>query len=153
MNRPEPRSLRWLLPTALTVAVVAAPTPANASDHLDGPGLTSPGGSGQTDVADLYAFQSPADADNAVLIATFNPLAGVASPEDLATDVVYSFQIDNDGDAVADLSLDAIAGAWTGDTQPVLLSSSDGSRWFPTLHAVAADGAVGQPIGSIGMFS
>ena len=144
------RTLRRAITAAAAVAVLASPTIASASDHLDAPGLTPPGGSGQTDVADLYAFQSPADAENAVLIATFNPLAGNASPEDLATDVVYSFQIDNDGDAVADLSLDAIAGAWADDTQPVLLASSDGSRLFPTIHAVAWDGAVGQSIGDTG---
>ena len=144
------RTLRRAITAAAAVAVLASPTVAGASDHLDAPGLTPPGGSGQTDVADLYAFQSPAYPENAVLIATFNPLAGNASPEDLATDVVYSFQVDNDGDAVADLSLDAVAGPWAGDTQPVLLSSSDGSRLFPTVHAVAGDGAVGQPIADTG---
>ena len=148
MNRT--RSLRRAITAAAAVAVLAIPATASASDHLDAPGLTPPGGSGQTDVADLYAFQSPATADNAVLIATFNPLAGNASPEDLATDVVYSFEVDNDGDAVADLSLDAVAGPWADDTQPVLLSSSDGSRLFPTVHAVAQDGATGQSIAETG---
>ena len=69
------RTLRRAITAAAAVAVLASPTIASASDHLDAPGLTPPGGSGQTDVADLYAFQSPADAENAVLIATFNPLA------------------------------------------------------------------------------
>jgi hypothetical protein len=135
---------------AAAAIAVALPTVAGASDHLDAPGLTSPGGGGQTDVADLYAFQSAQNPDNAVLIATFNPLAGNASPETLATDVVYSFQVDNDGDAVVDIMLNAVVGEPAEDTQPILLASSDGSRLFPTIHAVTWDGAAGQAIGDSG---
>lgn len=150
MTQHRPTFARRAVAAAIAAAALASPTLASASDHLDAPGLTSPGGGGQTDVADLYAFQSPVDTDNAVLIATFNPLAGSASPEDLSASVVYSFQVDNDGDAVADLSLDAVVGPWADDTQGVILASSDGSRWFPTIHAVAWDGAAGQTIGDSG---
>lgn len=152
MQRARTSLRRATIAAAIAIAIPAATisSPAGASDHLDAPGLTPPGGSGQTDVADLYAFQSPSNPDNAVLIATFNPLAGSASPETLATDVVYGFQVDNDGDAVADITINAVAGEPTDDTQPVLLASSDGSRLFPTIHAVAWDGAAGQTIGESG---
>lgn len=68
-----------------------------SSDHLDAPNLTS---DGQADVADLYAFQSPTNASNAVLILTVNPFA--ASDAKFGTDVTYEFNIDNTGDAVFD---------------------------------------------------
>ena len=59
----------------------SGPTPARAADHLDAPGLTPPGGSVQTDVTDLYAFQSPTNPDNTVLVLNVN---GVASPGEAA---------------------------------------------------------------------
>ena len=72
-----------------------------AADHLDAPALD---GLGQVDVNDLYAFQSPNEPNSSVLIMTVNPFAGVLSPTDFATDADYEFNIDNDGDAVADLT-------------------------------------------------
>lgn len=74
---------------------------AYAADHLDAPALD---GLGQLDVNDLYAFQSPNDPNSSVLIMTVNPFAGVVSPDDFATDVDYEFNIDNDGDAMSDLT-------------------------------------------------
>lgn len=76
-----------------------------ASDHLDAPALM---GKGELDVNDLYAFQSPENADNTVLILTVNPFAGTMSDVDFATnDVEYQFQIDNNGDAMADITYGA----------------------------------------------
>ena len=43
---------------------------ARAADHLDAPILV---GNGQLDINDVYAFQSPSNADNTVLIMTVNP--------------------------------------------------------------------------------
>jgi len=128
---------------AVIVALAAVPLPASASDHLDAPGLTSPGGSGQLDVNDLYAFQSPSNPDNAVIIGTFNPLAGVANPETLDPNAVYRFEIDTDGDALSDRSISALVDDPADGTQGLLVVSGDGSRLFPTFHAVTADGASG----------
>ena len=76
-----------------------------ASDHLDAPALS---GKGELDVSDLYAFQSPGNADNTVLIMTVNPFAGSMSGVEFGTsDVEYQFQIDNDGDAMADVTYGA----------------------------------------------
>ncbi len=91
---------------------------ASAADHLDAPALE---GNGQVDVNDLYAFQSPMNADNSVLIMTVNPFAGVASPTDFATDVDYEFRIDNTGDAVADLTYRATF-TGSGDSQTISLT-------------------------------
>ncbi|QEG23419.1 DUF4331 family protein [Mariniblastus fucicola] len=75
-----------------------------ASDHLDAPNLS---GDGQADVNDLYAFQAPENSGNSVFIMTVNPFAGSMSPTDFGTDVSYQFQIDNTGDAIADLTYEA----------------------------------------------
>ncbi len=77
-----------------------------ASDHLDAPALQA-AGNGDRDINDLYVFQSPANANNTVLIMTVNPFAGVMSGTTFGTDVGYEFQVDNNGDAVADVTYNA----------------------------------------------
>lgn len=47
------------LALAVFLALGPAPKQAAAADHLDAPGLTPPGGGPSTDIADVYAFQSP----------------------------------------------------------------------------------------------
>jgi len=69
-----------------------------AADHLDAPLLQIPG-AGDRDINDLYAFQSPTNADNTVFILTVNPFAGQLSGTTFGTEVDYQFQIDNNGDA------------------------------------------------------
>lgn len=79
-----------------------------AADHLDAPNLGSAttgsvAGMGASDINDLYAFQSPNNPDNTVLIMTVNPFAAVGAEFDPA--VSYEFQIDNTGDAVPDVTI------------------------------------------------
>jgi hypothetical protein len=95
------------------------PSTANAADHLDAPGLTPPGGSVQTDLTDIYAFRSPSNPANTVLVLNVN---GVASPGESApgpdrafaeavpqvnhsVPVTYNFNVDNDGNATTDVRL------------------------------------------------
>ena len=94
------QSLRMM---ALAAIGTAMSSPALAADHLDAPVLQMPG-QGTRDINDIYAFQSPTNADNTVLIFTVNPLAGILSPEAFGTDVSYDFLIDNDGDAQTDIT-------------------------------------------------
>ena len=89
--------------TALGLAFCLA-GPAPGADHLDAPGLTSPGNDGRLDIPDLFAFQSPTDPDQAVLIVTLNPLAGLISPTTLHPEASYELAVDQDGDAKADLT-------------------------------------------------
>jgi hypothetical protein len=62
---------------------------------------------GRLDINDVYAFQSPSDPDNTVLIMTVNPVAGVLSPTTLRPTPGdrYIIHIDNDGDFVEDIDL------------------------------------------------
>ncbi len=100
MSRPSfDRSSIVLAGLALALATCL---PALAADHLDAPGLTPPGGDGRLDINDVYAFQSPADPDNAVLIMTINPAAGLLSPETFSPDASYEIRLDMDGDAKED---------------------------------------------------
>src|SRR5438034_90310 len=64
------------LVAAALVSKGAAPSTARAADHLDAPGLTPPpGGDGiGTDLTDIYACQSPADASKTVLTMNVNGL-------------------------------------------------------------------------------
>jgi len=94
MNRPLTRAL-------LAAALAAPATGAFAADHLDAPGVMD---DGQSDINDLYAFQSPANADNSVLILTVNPAAGALSPTTFGTNVSYDILVDNNGDGVPDVS-------------------------------------------------
>ena len=93
------------LGSAMASAVLLTTTiNVQAADHLEAPLVM---GRGQLDVNDLYAFQSPVNPDNSVLILTVNPGAGAISPTDFGTTsdgIAYDFTIDNNGDAVADLT-------------------------------------------------
>ena len=99
------------------------PRSATAADHLDAPGITPPpGGDGVgTDLTDIYAFQSPADAQKTVLIMNVNGLASAAGighgpgpdrafgtkvPQVTGnSNVSYNFRVDSNGDAVADRTI------------------------------------------------
>jgi hypothetical protein len=121
------------------------PSSAGAADHLDAPGLTPPGGSVQTDITDVYAFQSPTHPKNMVLALNVN---GVASPTEAApgpnrtfaeaipqvkssSPVTYNFHVDNNGDAVTDVSIQVSFGKAKKDgaqKMRVLLTGVKGNK-------------------------
>lgn len=89
---------------ALTTVVLFSTgivTPSEASDHLDAPLVQM---DSRIDINDLYVFQSPNNPKNSVLIMTVNPLAGVMNPTTFNDDADYLFEIDNNGDAISDVS-------------------------------------------------
>jgi hypothetical protein len=73
------------------------------ADHLDAPGLKSPGGDAKVDITDIYAFQKPGDPNKSILIMNVNPLAPTLA-DSFMHDAIYELKIDTDGDAVADRS-------------------------------------------------
>jgi hypothetical protein len=96
---------------------------ATAADHLDAPDLRVQGQGGR-DLNDVYVFQSPNNPANSVLVMTVNPFAGMVNPAGTMSrrtfdpTVEYQFQIDNNGDAVADVTyattfIPAVAGVQT----------------------------------------
>jgi hypothetical protein len=90
------------------VGLAAIPATLGAADHLDAPGLTSPGGDGRLDITDVYAFKNGA---NTVLIMGVNPAAGVFSPETFNQNASYEFKIDTNGNAKEDSTFKVDFGA------------------------------------------
>ena len=70
----------------------------DVSNHFTGLSLGPPLGDQRLDLCDLYAFPSPANPDNTVLILNANPNADALHP-----DAVYRLAIDNDGDLRNDI--------------------------------------------------
>lgn len=92
--------------SALVAALVMlttgiAPRLSGAADHLDAPFVKT---DGRIDINDVYAFQSPSNPANTVLIMTTNPLAGVLSPTTYRPGADYRLNIDRNGDAREDIS-------------------------------------------------
>jgi uncharacterized protein DUF4331 len=104
-----------LLVLALVFGLAAIP--ARAADHLDAPGLTAPGGDTRLDITDVYAFQSPSNSDNTVLVVGVNPLAGVLNAGTFQPNAAYEIKIDSDGDAKEDLTYKVTFSAPNGSLQ------------------------------------
>ena len=126
-----------LFSAALVCAALLTPLSSTmAADHLDAPSLS---GNGQVDVNDLFAFQSPANADNTVLILTVNPGAGALSPTDFGNNVAYQFQVDNTGDAIADITYEAtFSGA--GAAQTFNLTRTENGLTVPQASGLSGSG-------------
>ena len=118
--------------SALALGFGLAAVPGRAADHLDAPGLTAPGGDTRLDLTDVYAFQSPGNVDNTVLVMGVNPLAGVLNDGTFRAGALYEFKIDSNGDAREDLTYRI--------TFAPLKGSSGQSV---TLHQIAAGGPKG----------
>ena len=103
----HPRArLAALATLAVVLAAFGATRWLTASDHRDSALLTA---DRAADIADVYTFRSPANADNVVLVMT---VSGLIPPPEAATtffdpNVLYQWKIDNTGDAVEDLVIQA----------------------------------------------
>lgn len=122
---------------AITVGLMNCPT--HAADHLDSPSV---GADGRVDINDLFAFQSPSNPNNTVLIMTVNPLAGVLSDTSFHSSATYEFHIDNDGDAISDLSYTLYFNRPRRGRQNMLMLDGNGS--------IIASGKTGQTISFTG---
>jgi hypothetical protein len=96
---------------ALVLTVGPAGLIVGAADHLDAPGLTPPGGDLRTDITDIYAFQSPANSSDAVLIMDVNPAAGVFGGTTFKAGAYYEMKLDTNGDAKEDTTYRVTFGA------------------------------------------
>ena len=89
--------------TALTTGLLGA-SGAGASSHREAPLIA---GDPTVDNTDVYAFVSPDHPDTVTLIANFSPFQepnGGPNFYPFATDARYDLNVDNDGDARADLT-------------------------------------------------
>lgn len=81
-----------------------AATPGSASSHREAPIISQ---DPTADATDLYAFVSPDDADTVTLIANYYPNqdpAGGPNFYRFGDDVAYDINVDNNGDAVPDIT-------------------------------------------------
>jgi hypothetical protein len=69
------------------------------SNHFSAANLKPPGGDARLDLTDLFVFTAPDNPDRTVLIMNSNPFT---QGNGFHPDAVYRFNIDNDGDALAD---------------------------------------------------
>jgi len=79
------------------------------SHHYSGPNLGFPHGDARLDLTDLYAFPKPGDAGKSILIMNVHPSVGLSpagptTDDPFATQAVYEFKIDSNGDLVADIA-------------------------------------------------
>src|ERR1700731_3746673 len=106
------------------------------SHHYSGPDFGFPHGDARLDLTDLYAFPKPGDAGKSILIMNVHPSSGFNPPEPttadpFATEALYEFKIDTNGDAVADIAY------------RVRFSPSKGGGQTATLRRVEGAQAVG----------
>jgi hypothetical protein len=124
-----------ILPLALTRFV-------RGSDHADTPDNAAHPGQ---DISDVYMFPSPSDSSKVVLVMDVSPLI---TPAELSTrrfdpNVLYQFKIDNTGDNVEDLVIQAKFKG-TGDAQQCMISGPVAPSETGTKSTLlAADSVVG----------
>ncbi len=91
--------------TALTLTVgLIGVRIARGSDHADTPQIAASAG---TDITDVFVFPSPADSNKVVLAMCVSPLIPTGGTRAFDPDVLYQFKIDNTGDKVEDLVIQA----------------------------------------------
>jgi hypothetical protein len=92
--------------TAAAVAAVGLSRWGSAADHRDSMTLTA---DPAADIADVYSFLSPTNANNVVFAMTVSGLIPPAEARNARfdPDVLYQIKIDNTGDAVEDLVIQA----------------------------------------------
>src|SRR5260221_6135272 len=141
MKKISTIALYSFLALALAFGLVALP--ARAADHLDGPMAKH---DGRLDITDVYAFQSPSDPANTVLIMNVDPVAGVLSPTTFHPDGSYDIKIDTNGDAKEDITYKVTFSAPNGSgAQAVTLRCVPASRCVGN-GAVLASGWTGTNI-------
>lgn len=117
MARRFPRTrLLGLGAAVVTLAAVGVAGWLRAADHRDSPALTA---DRAADIADVYVFRSPANAGTVVFAMT---VSGLIPPAEIGSTFLdpndlYQWKIDNDGDAVEDLVIQAyVTGAGAAQT-------------------------------------
>lgn len=101
------------------------------SHHYSGPDFTFPHGDARLDLTDLYAFPKPGDAGKSILITNVHPSVGVNPPgptsdEPFASEAIYEFKIDTNGDAIADIAFRVHFSSPEGRAQAATLRRVEG---------------------------
>ena len=103
--------MRKKLITGSLVCVLAVGGILFAADHIDAPSVTGSGNTSlDTDIADIYVFQNPADNSKMVFVMTWQGLMSPATTArfTIPSNELFEFNIDNNGDNVEDLVIQAL---------------------------------------------
>lgn len=126
---------------------------AKGSDHADTPQIAATPGA---DLTDVYVFPKPGDPSKVVLAMSVHPLipSGQGPNTSFDPDVLYQFKIDNNGDGVEDLVIQATFSG-TGPAQQVnirgpLAPEITGTR-SRLLGPVSASGTINSSFTQSGM--
>lgn len=139
----------------LSTALVALAGPVLASDHRDAPDtIAAP----QSDIGDVFLFKG-SETGGLAMAMTLNPLAGsglegTTDPDKitLSPDLIYIFNLDQDGDAVADIAYKIkVTAGDGGQQQPVELRVATGAdardgMWSGTTHGSGLTTALNTPL-------
>lgn len=134
---------------AMLVAGTAGlgPVTSGASSHREAPLI---GGDPRADNTDVYAFVSPDDANTVTLLSNWIPFEepnGGPNFYPFATDARYNINIDNDGDAIADLvyswefrdNIRDDSGQFLYNTGPVKSVQDQTLNFFQTYNLTVTD--------------
>ncbi|SLN13257.1 hypothetical protein ROJ8625_00391 [Roseivivax jejudonensis] len=141
---------------ALVATLVAAACGAQASSHREAPGITE---SPKVDATDFYMFRSyqAAREDFVTIIANYQPLqAPYGGPNyfTMDSDAIYEIHIDNDGDAIEDLTFQFdFDNALGADGNGIALTIGDETVAIPLKTAGSITGDDGDPLNEIETYS
>jgi hypothetical protein len=113
------RGLSWFVMMMLFI-----PGMAHAADHTDSPLART---NASLDINDVYAFQSPENANNVVIVVTVNPFARTLTSTTLASRGLYRINIDTNGDAIADRTFSFFFSSPRGSAQRVVVLRENGT--------------------------
>lgn len=104
---------------------------AQAADHRDASNLpVEVGGPRALDINDVYIFKSPTNGSNTVMVLTVNPLIAPGEVVFFSSTGTYEFLIDNNGDAIPDITYQCRFTAPRGGRQEIRVTqiSSAGAQ-------------------------
>jgi hypothetical protein len=116
------------------------------SNHFSAANLEFPGDDTRLDITDVYAFRSPADPGRTVLIVDSNPTvrppvelpATIVTSRDFHPAAVYRINVDNDGDAQADVAFTFTFSEF-----------EDGGQSGTAYYATGAEAREPEPVGQV----
>jgi len=103
------------------------------SHHASGPDFGFPRGDARLDMTDLYAFPKPGEPAKSILILNVHPSVAVnplgpTTPEPFASEALYEFKVDTNGDAIADIAYSIQVVLTRDGKQAATLRRSQGTR-------------------------
>jgi Domain of unknown function (DUF4331) len=105
------------------------------SNHFSAAKLQHPGGDPRLDLTDLFVFTAPDDPARTVLIMDANPFM---KGDGFHPDAVYRFNIDNDGDALADVAFSL-----------TFSKLEDGGQTATLRYATGTEATMREPLGEV----